>query len=86
MCIRDRDVVFDETKAFEKQLTPSFTSHFTLIYRVNKAKSTREIALKVLNAGSYTEFYDFQFNYKTQQVQEHREAILIPNLSYKIEF
>lgn len=84
--IKAQDVVFDETKAFEKQLTPSFTTHFTLIYRVNKPKSTREIALKVLNAGRYNEFYDFQFNYKTQQIQEHREAILIPNLSYKIEF
>lgn len=81
-----QDVVFDETKAFSKQLVPAFTTHFTLVYRVNKPKSTRELALKILNAGSYKEFYDFQFNYKTQAVQEHREAILIPNLSYKIEF
>lgn len=81
-----QDVVFDETKAFAKQLTPSFTTHFTLVYRVNKSKSTRELALKLLNAGSYREFYDFRYNYKTQAVQEHREAIIIPNLSYKIEF
>lgn len=81
-----QDVVFDETKAFSKQLIPSFTTHFTLVYRVNKPKSTRELALKILNAGSYKEFYDFQYNYKTQAVQEHREAIIIPNLSYKIEF
>lgn len=81
-----QDVVFDETKAFSKQLIPSFTTHFTLAYRVNKKKSTHELALKVLNAGSYKEFYDFQYNYKTQTVQEHREAIIIPNLSYKIEF
>jgi hypothetical protein len=49
-------------------------------------RGNREIAWKVLNAGRYNEFYDFQFNYKTQQVQEHSEAILIPNLSYKLEF
>lgn len=84
--ILKQDVVFDETKAFSNQLTPSFTTHFTILYRVNKKKTTSEFALKILNAGSYKEFYDFQFNYKTQLVQEHREAILIPNLSYKIEF
>lgn len=81
-----QDVVFDESKAFSKQLNPSLTTHFTLAYRVNKRKSTHELALKVLNAGRYKEFYDFQYNYKTQIVQEHREAIIIPNLSYKIEF
>jgi hypothetical protein len=81
-----QEVVFDESKAFSNQLTPSFTTHFTLVYRVNKPKSTREIALKVLNAGRYNEFYEFLYNYKTQSVQEYREAIVIPNLSYKIEF
>jgi hypothetical protein len=83
---KNQAVVFDETKAFSNQLTPSSTTHFTLVYRVNKPKSTREFALKILNAGGFNEFYDFQYNYKTQLVQEHREAIIIPNLSYKIEF
>lgn len=82
----NQDVVFDETKAFSQQLSPSLTTHFTLMYRVNKRKTTRELALKVLNAGRYNEFYDFQYNYKAQSVEEHREAIIIPNLSYKIEF
>lgn len=84
--ILKQEVVFNETKAFSNQLTPSFTTHFTILYRVNKKKTTSEFALKVLNAGLYKEFYNFQFNYKTQTVIEHREAIIIPNLSYKIEF
>lgn len=81
-----QDVVFDETKAFSNQLTPSFTTHLTVLYKVNKRKTTSEFALKILNAGQYKEFYDFQYNYKTQIVQQHREAILIPNLSYKKQF
>lgn len=81
-----QEVVFNESNAFSNQLTPSFTTHVSILYRVNKKKTTREIALKILNAGQYKEFYDFQFNYKTQLVQEHREAIVIPNLSFKIEF
>ena len=81
-----QDVVFDESKAFSQQLSPSFVTHFTFLYRVNKKKTSQEIALKVLNATQYKEFYDFRFNYKTQSVNEHREAIVIPNLSYKIDF
>ncbi len=81
-----QDVVFDERKSFSKQIAPSFTSHFTILYKVNKKKTTREIAFKLLNATMFKEFYDFQYNYKTQSVTEHREAIFIPNLSYKIEF
>lgn len=81
-----QDVVFDESKAFTQQLSPSFVTHLNLSYRVNKKKTTQEIALKILNATQYKEFYDFRFNYKTQSVDEHREAIVIPNLSYKINF
>ena len=83
---KNQAVVFDETSAFSNQLTPSFTTHLTVVYRLNKPKSTRELALKILNVGQYNEFYEFRYNYKTQSVQEHREAIIIPNLSYKIEF
>jgi hypothetical protein len=81
-----QDVVFDETKAFSKQLSPSFITHFTILYRINRRSTTSEFALKVLNAGSYREFYNFEYNYKTQSVQQHRESIVIPNLSYKLAF
>lgn len=79
-------VVFDETRAFSDQIAASFVTHLTLLYRVNRPKSTRELALKILNAGQFNEFYDFQYNFKTQSVEERREKIIIPNLSYKIEF
>lgn len=81
-----QEVVFDESRAFSKQLSPSFTTHFTILYRINRRKTTSEFALKVLNAGQYKEFYNFEYNYQTQSVQQHREAIIIPNLSYKISF
>lgn len=84
--ITSQQVEFEEDKAFSKQISPSFTTHFTIIYRKNKPKSTSEWAFKVLNATMFKEFYGFQYNYKTQTVTEHRETIFIPNLSYKIQF
>jgi hypothetical protein len=82
----NQDVIFDETKAFSMQVSPAFTTHFTASYKINKKRSTHEIAFKILNATQYKEFMGFQYNYQTQNVDEHREAIFIPNLSYKIEF
>jgi hypothetical protein len=81
-----QSVVFDERNAFSQQIAPSFTTHFTILYKVNRAKTTSEIAFKMLNATMFKEFYGFDYNYKTGTVTEHREAIFIPNLSYKIEF
>jgi hypothetical protein len=81
-----QEAIFDETRAFSKQFSPAFTSHFTASYKINKKRSAREIVLKIINATSYKEFTGFQYNYKTQTVEECREALFIPNLSYKIEF
>ena len=83
---QNQEAVFDETKAFSKQVSPAFTSHFTASYKINKKKSAQEIALKIINATQFKEFMGFQYNYQTQKVDEHREAIFIPNLSWKIEF
>jgi hypothetical protein len=86
MSIANQQVVFDEKNSFTQQISPSFTTHFTILYRKNKIKTTTEWAFKVLNATMFKEFYGFQYNYKTQTVSEHRETIFIPNLSYKIQF
>lgn len=82
----EKNVIFDESKAFSKQFSPAFTSHFTASYNINKKKSTHEIAIKIINATNYKEFTGFKYNHKTQKIDERREALMIPNLSYKIEF
>jgi len=82
----NESAVFDEKNAFSKQFSPVFTSHFTASYKINRLKTGHEIAFKVLNATMHKEFYGFQYNYQTNVVDEFREAIFIPNVSYKIEF
>jgi hypothetical protein len=82
----EQDVIFDETKAFTKQFSPAFTCHFTASYQINRKKSTHEIAVKIINLTNHKEFTGFRYNYQTQKVDEHRETLIIPNLSYKIQF
>lgn len=79
-------VVFNETKAFSQQYPAAFTSHFTASYKLNKKKTAHEFALKIINLTQYKEYLGFRYNYQTQTVDTAREAVFIPNLSYKIEF
>ncbi len=81
-----QDVVYDEREAFSRQNHPAFVTHFTVNYRVNRKKTSHEIALKVINATMYKEYLGFQYNYLEHTIDKYSEATFIPNLSYKIEF
>jgi hypothetical protein len=81
-----QSVIYDQTKAFSLQNTPLFVFHFTASYKINKQNTSKEIALKIINATAQNDFMGFRYNYQTQKIDKHLEAIVIPNLSYKITF
>ncbi len=81
-----QDVVYDEYNAFSKQVSPSFVSNFTISYKINRKHAAHEFAIKVINANGYKDFYGHSYNYITHAVDEEREAMVIPNISYKIQF
>lgn len=78
--------VFDETAALSLQFAPLFTNHITANITLNKHKTTQEIALKIINTTMYKEFQGFRYNFKQHTIDQKREAVFIPNLTYKIEF
>ena len=82
----NQDVVYDEYNAFSKQLPAAFISHFTVSYKINRKRVAHEFAIKVLNSTGYKEYFGHSYNFKTHQVDEIREGIIVPNISYKIEF
>lgn len=45
-----------------------------------------KFALKVLNLTGYKDYYGHRYNYLTGQVEPEREANIVPNISYRIEF
>jgi hypothetical protein len=81
-----QDVVYQTSKTFGRQFAPAFVGHFTASYKINAARVAHTIALKVINASMYKEFQDFKYNYQTKTVDEYREALVVPNISYKVEF
>ncbi|SRX76169.1 TonB-dependent receptor [Aequorivita antarctica] len=81
-----KDVVFDESKAFSKQFDPALNVHFTASYRINKSKNSQEIALKIINLTRQPDYNGFKYNLIENRVDVDKPAIIIPNLTYKIEF
>ncbi|MEL6658895.1 MAG: hypothetical protein AAFR36_20715 [Bacteroidota bacterium] len=82
----EQDVVYDESIPFTEQAGASTLLHTTISYQWNKPRTTQKIALKILNANNFAEFQGHRFNLQTGQVEELREGLIIPNLSYKISF
>ncbi|MFN3444419.1 MAG: prevent-host-death protein, partial [Bacteroidia bacterium] len=81
-----QQIVYDETKAFTKQTAPLMNVHLTVAYKKNKLKSSRELALKIVNLTQQPDFYGYQYNFRTGGIDQDVETILLPNLSYKIQF
>lgn len=81
-----KDVVYDESNSFKMQAQSSLNIHFTASYKVNKAHSSRELALKILNVTGQPDFNGFKYNMINNTIDKDLASVIIPNLSYKIEF
>ena len=84
--IAEQRVVYDNSRAFEPQLSPEFISHFTVSYKINRNKLAHEFSLKMVNVTGNKEFFQYNYNYRTDKPEMYLGAISIPNISYKIEF
>lgn len=81
-----RDIVYDETRAFSRQEPAVFSTDLTLEYRNIRNRITSVWSLQLFNITGYKEFYGYRYNLLENTIEEDREMILLPNLSYKIEF
>jgi hypothetical protein len=84
--IAAKSVVYDNIRAYETQLSPEFISHFTVSYKINREKLSHEISLKMFNVNGNKEFEGYLYNYRNDRPEMMREAVVLPNISYKIEF
>lgn len=81
-----KEVVYDETKAFSQQSAAMLNVYLTVNYKINKAKSSREFSLKILNLTGQPDFYGYKYNLQKNTIDKDLAKTIIPNLSYKIEF
>ena len=82
-------IVYGETNgelAFRKSHDAIPVVSFTLSFRKNKPKYSSVWSLQVLNATGSKEYSNDFYNLKTNEIDIKYDGLMIPNISYKIEF
>jgi hypothetical protein len=82
----ERDVFYDESRAFINREPTVFYSDLTLELRTNRRNISTVWSLQMINLTGYKEFYGYRYNLRDNTIDEEREMVLIPNISYKVEF
>ena len=84
-----RDIIYGETNgnlAFSEQTEALPIISLGVSYRKNKKKYASVWSLQVINATKTQEFANDYYNFKNHTIEQKYNGILVPNISYKIEF
>jgi hypothetical protein len=84
--VSEGDLVYDYSRAFEEKEDPAPVLSFSISYRRNKPKHSSIWSFHLLNATGHKEYRDYEFNLKTGRPEMQFDRIMVPNISYKIEF
>lgn len=84
--IQDKLVIYDESNAFDKQLPAMYYLDLSISYRINKTKYSSVWAFQIKNALGSPMLEGYAYNYKTNDIQRIESVIVVPMISYKIEF
>ncbi|MEO9483895.1 MAG: carboxypeptidase-like regulatory domain-containing protein [Ekhidna sp.] len=76
----------DENRAFESREPAVYNLDMTISYRKNRPKFSSVWSLQMKNMVGSPEFDGYAYNYQQNAMIEKESTIMIPNLSYKIEF
>jgi hypothetical protein len=81
-----KEAIYDETQAFSDAKPDVWYADITINYKINRKNHSSTWSLKLINILGTKEFNGYRYNHKTNLMEKEEEAIIIPNLSYKIEF
>jgi len=86
---QSKKVIYGETSgnlAFEEKFADIPVFSFTISYRKNKPNYSSVWTLQILNATKSEDFANNYYNIKSGKIDTKFEGVMIPGLSYKIEF
>lgn len=87
--LTQKEVVYGENDgnlAFSQQLPDSPIVSFSFSYTKNKPKHSSVWSLQVVNALGTEEYQKDFFNIKTMNMDTKYTRILVPNISYRVDF
>lgn len=82
----DKEVQYDETRAFSVQRSPMLIGNYSASFRMNKKRVSHEFAVKGLNFTKAKEFYGHRYNLQTGAIDDAGQATSLINVSYKVDF
>lgn len=84
--VAQKRVIYDESRAFSEQFRTLTYADLTVNYRINHRKSSSVFSFQMKNVLGAPIYIDHNYNYQTGQIELSKATLVIPNISYKIEF
>jgi hypothetical protein len=84
--LQQKEVQYDESNPFSVSNPATYYLDFSISYRKNKAKHSSVWAFQLKNALGSPMYEGYSYNYKTGTIQKNETVVILPTLSYKIEF
>jgi len=84
--IQEGEILYDYNKAYSGKENNATVLSFSISYRVNKSYHAGIWSFHLLNALGMSEFRGYEINGKTGFPEKKFDRIILPNLSYKVEF
>ncbi len=84
--VAQKRVIYDESRAFSEQFRTLTYADLTVNYRINHRKSSSVFSFQMKNILGAPIYIDHNYNYQTGQIELSKATLVIPNISYKIEF
>ena len=82
----DKEVQYDETRAFSIQRSPMLIGNYTASFRMNKKRVSHEFSVKGINFTKAKEYYGHNYNLNTGAIDDAEQATSFINVSYKLDF
>jgi len=84
--IQAKRIITNEYKAFEDQGNAMYYLDLTITYRANKKRYSGVWALQIKNVLGSPMDEGYSYNYRTNSVEPSKSVVVLPVLSYKVEF
>ncbi len=84
--LAEQTEILDETSPYTQQDAMVYFLDLSVTHRKNKEKYSSVWALQLKNALGSKSFYGHTYNYRTDTIDKDSLAVVLPNISWKIEF
>jgi hypothetical protein len=84
--LKAKTIIYDESNAFQNQMPATYNLDITITYRTNKKRHSSVWALQITNALGSPMYSGYDYYYKTATIENSKVVVILPVLSYKIEF